>query len=61
MADKKKAGVSVVPEFVAGEQPTADKFNAISVQLERASSELEKVSEMFGASLGPTLLALPPS
>lgn len=51
MADKKKAGVSVVPEFVAGEQPTADKFNAISVQLERASSELEKsVGDVWGES-----------
>ena len=51
MADKKKAGVSVVPEFVAGEQPTADKFNSISVQLERASSELEKsVGDVWGES-----------
>lgn len=51
MADKKKSGVSVVPEFVAGEQPTADKFNAIGVQLERAASELEKtVGDVWGES-----------
>ena len=51
MADKKKSGISIVPEFVAGEQPTADKFNAIGVQLERASSELEKsVGDIWGES-----------
>jgi hypothetical protein len=51
MADKKKAGVSVVPTFVAGEQPTADKFNAIGVQLQRAASELEKaVGDVWGES-----------
>ena len=51
MADKKKAGVSVVPEFVAGEQPSAEKFNAIGVQLERAASELEKaVGDIWGES-----------
>ncbi len=65
MADKKKAGVSVVPEFVAGEQPTADKFNAIGVQLERAASELEKaVGDIWGESwpysdADPTKLTLP--
>ena len=42
MADKKKSGVSVVPEFVDGEQPTADKFNAIGSQLKRAVYVLEK-------------------
>jgi hypothetical protein len=65
MADKKKSGVSVVPEFVAGEQPTADKFNAIGVQLERAASELEKaVGDVWGESWpytdeDPTRLNLP--
>ena len=65
MADKKKAGVSVVPEFVAGEQPTADKFNAIGVQLERAASELEKaVGDVWGESWpytdsDPTRMNLP--
>jgi len=42
MADKKKSGVSVVPEFVDGEQPTADKFNTIGSQLKRAAYVLEK-------------------
>lgn len=42
MADKKKSGIGVVPEFVAGEQPDADKFNAISVQAKRGLYELEK-------------------
>jgi len=42
MADKKKSGIGVVPEFVAGEQPSADKFNAIGVQVRRGLYELEK-------------------
>lgn len=40
--DKLKQSVSVVPEFVAGEQPTAAKFNSIGAQLQRAARELEK-------------------
>ena len=41
MADKKKSGITVMPEFVDGEQPTAYKFNTIGAQVIRASYNLE--------------------
>ncbi len=41
MADKKKSGISVMPNFVDGEQPTAYKFNTIGAQVTRSSYNLE--------------------
>lgn len=41
MADKKKAGISIMPTFVDGEQPTAAKFNSIGSQTQRATATLE--------------------
>lgn len=41
MADKLKKGISVVPEFVAGEQPPAEKFTAIAAQAKHAVEAVE--------------------
>lgn len=41
MADKKKAGISVMPEFVDGEQPSAQKFNSIGAQVKASDYNLE--------------------
>lgn len=41
MADKKKSGISVMPTFIDGEQPTAYKFNTIGAQVKRSSYNLE--------------------
>lgn len=42
MSDKFKQTISVVPEFVAGEQPSAQKFTAIAAQMKKASKDLER-------------------
>jgi hypothetical protein len=42
MADKLKSGISVVPTFVDGEAVRAAKLTAITAQLQRAVSNLEK-------------------
>ena len=41
MADKKKSGISVMPEFVDGEQPSAQKFNSIGAQVKASDYNLE--------------------
>lgn len=42
MSDKLKKGVSAMPSFVDGENPTASKFNSIPVQTERSLTLVEK-------------------
>lgn len=41
MADKKKSGITILPIFVDGEQPTAYKFNTIGAQVKRSAYTLE--------------------
>lgn len=51
MSDKKKTEVSVMPEFVSGEQPTAAKFNAMGSLIKRESFVLEKaIGDIWGES-----------
>lgn len=51
MADKKKSELSVVPEFIDGEQPTAAKLNSIGSLLKREGFILEKsVGDIWGES-----------
>ena len=51
MSDKKKSELSVVPEFVDGEQPTAAKLNSIGSLLKREGFILEKsVGDIWGES-----------
>ena len=65
MADKKKSEINLFPYFVDGEQPTANKFNSIGIQISRNLYVIEKAlgdiwneSEPY-SSLGPdTKLAL---
>jgi len=42
MSDKKKSGSSIFPFFVDGEQPSANKFNSISIQTRANLYVLEK-------------------
>lgn len=42
MSDKYRQTISVVPEFVAGEQPPAQKFTAITAQMKKAAKDLER-------------------
>lgn len=49
--DALRPGISVVPEFVDGEQPSAAKLNSIGVQVERAALSLERaVGDIHGTS-----------
>ena len=41
MADKKASGITILPVFVDGEQPTAYKFNTIGAQFKKSNYELE--------------------
>lgn len=51
MSDKLKSGVSVVPEFVAGEQPSAAKFTAIGAQNKLGLALLEEaVGDLWAES-----------
>lgn len=51
MSDKLRQSVSVVPEFVDGEQPEAAKLNSIGAQLRRAAEQLEEaVGDIHGES-----------
>ena len=42
MADKLLSGVSVIPEYVDGEQPSAAKFTSLGSQVRRGLTQLEK-------------------
>ena len=51
MADKKKSGISVMPVFVDGEQPSAAKFNSIGAQVKRSDYILESsIGDIWGES-----------
>jgi hypothetical protein len=51
MADKKKSGVTVMPIFVDGEQPSAYKFTTIGAQVLRSNYVIEKsVGDIWGES-----------
>lgn len=51
MADKKKSASTVYPYFVDGEQPTANKFNSISLQVQSNLYVLEKaIGDIWGDS-----------
>ncbi len=51
MSDKLKSGVSVVPEFNDGEQPSAIKFSAIGAQVKLGFSLLEDaIGDLWGES-----------
>lgn len=51
MADKKKSASTVYPFFVDGEQPSANKFNSISLQTRRNLFDLEKsIGDIWGES-----------
>lgn len=51
MADKKKSGISIMPVFVDGEQPSAAKFNSIGVQVKRSDYILESsIGDIWGES-----------
>jgi len=51
MSDKLKSGVSVVPDFNDGEQPSAIKFSAIGAQVKLGLSLLEEaVGDIWGES-----------
>lgn len=62
MSDKLNQIIAAVPEFVSGESPSAEKVNALGVQLKRAADELEKavgdlhdLSSPYFASSGSNL------
>ena len=51
MSDKLRQGISVVPEFVGGEQPTGAKLTSITAQMRRAAEKLEEaVGDIHGGS-----------
>ena len=51
MADKKKSGVSVMPSFVDGEQPSAHKFSSIGSQVLYSNYIIEKsIGDIWGES-----------
>lgn len=51
MADKKKSGISVMPVFVDGEQPSAAKFNSIGAQVKRSDYIIESsIGDIWGES-----------
>lgn len=51
MADKKKSGISIMPVFVDGEQPSAAKFNSIGAQVKRSDYILEtSIGDIWGES-----------
>lgn len=51
MSDKKKSELSVMPEFVSGEQPTAAKLNSVSSLMKRAAFVIEKsLGDIWGES-----------
>lgn len=51
MADKFRSGISALPEFVDGENPSATKFSSTGVQAKRALNLLEKaVGDLWGES-----------
>lgn len=51
MADKKKSASTVYPFFVDGEQPSANKFNSISLQTRTNLFDLEKsIGDIWGES-----------
>jgi hypothetical protein len=43
MADKKASGITILPVFVDGEQPTAYKFNTIGAQFKVTLSLLYQI------------------
>ena len=51
MADKKKGEINLFPYFVDGEQPSANKFNSIGIQISRNLYVLEKaIGDIWGES-----------
>lgn len=51
MADKKKSEINLFPYFVDGEQPTANKFNSIGIQISRNLYIIEKsLGDIWGES-----------